>query len=220
MSYRQAFVFVFVLGTLKGFSQYKERDWEARNKWQNVPGILQAMDVKEGSVVADVGCHEGFLTIPLAEAVGTRGKVFAVDIESYKLKRLKEILEERNLQNVETVLGDTDDPKLPAGELDAVVILDAYHEMDKHQAVLAQINKALKHGGRLVIVDEMEKKYESSSRSQQMSTHNLAMKFALQDLERAGFKIKDKRDVFVKWGGKENVYLWLVTAEKKESTSD
>ncbi len=166
--------------------------------------------------VADIGCHEGYLTMKLAPLVGVKGKVLAVDVEKYKLSKLDRRLKEQGIDQVTTVLGDFDNPKLPVNSLDAVVILDAYHEMDDYQKVLGHIFKALKPGGRLVLVEPIAKERMAWTRKKQADKHEIALRFALADLKAAGFSIKKQRDPFIERPSKDD-RMWMAVALKPKS---
>jgi ubiquinone/menaquinone biosynthesis C-methylase UbiE len=193
---------------------YKESAWAERDKWQKPQEIIRLMNIKAGSVVADVGCHEGYMTVKLANAVGRSGNVYAVDVEQHKLDRLKNHLEARKITNVSLVKGDYDNPKLPARSLDAVIILDTYHEMDDHDEILVHIKASLKTGGRLVICEPIADERKNLSRSEQERKHELAMKFALEDLEKAGFQIIIRQENFVDRTSIKGDRMWVVVAKK------
>ena len=107
-----------------------------RDKWQKVDEIFAAMGVKSGAVVADIGAGGGYFTARLARATGETGRVYAVDIGADVIKRLGERVRAEGLKNVEIVHGAATDPKLPPVSLDAALIVNAYHEMHEHQAML------------------------------------------------------------------------------------
>ncbi len=194
-------------------AQYRASEWKSRDKWQNAQEILKSLDLQSGSHVADIGCHEGYLTFKLAPLVGDQGKVYAVDVEQYKLDRIQRKLSEHKLKNVETILGDYDDPKLPPNVLDAVVILDTYHEFEDYQTILKHIYQGLKPGGRLVLVEPIAKERLDWSRKRQAVKHEIAMRFAVKDLTEAGFIIKKKRDPFIDRPSK-NDRMWMTVALK------
>ena len=89
------------------------------------------------SWVADVGAGDGFFTSRLSRAVGPTGRVFAVDIDRQALGKLRKRLADERLENVTVIESAPDDPKLPERVLDAALIINAYHEMREHQAILA-----------------------------------------------------------------------------------
>ena len=188
--------FALVLQVCPAFSQwnniYTESSWEERDQWQNAPAIMKAMRIGTGSVVADIGSHEGYMTMKLAALVGAEGKVYAVELDRYKLRKLEAHAAEQGLRNIETVLGDEDDPRLPAGRFDAILLLDTYHEIEAYVAVLEKFFLALRPGGRLVLVEPISDQRRGLSRKRQAEKHELEMKFALQDLIDARFQIKQK----------------------------
>src|SRR5260221_190867 len=102
---------------------------EMRETWQRVRDLFAAAGVHAGGKMADVGSGDGFLTVRLSPAVGTTGKVYAVDIDPTAAERLRLRLANARMTNVEVVVGAEDDPHLPVGTLDGVLIVNAYHEM-------------------------------------------------------------------------------------------
>ena len=159
-----------------------------RDDWQRAPDIFAALRASNGSRIADLGAGEGWLTQRLAKHVGPGGRVFAVDISDGALTRLGESLARDSIRNVELVLAEDDDPRLPFGTLDGVVIVNAYHEMTKRVAVLDGVKRALRPGGLLVIVDNSPPD-SVQTRKAQTDRHQLALEFARDDLEAQGFEI-------------------------------
>jgi ubiquinone/menaquinone biosynthesis C-methylase UbiE len=126
-----------------------------RDAWQRPDQIMDALQIGEGSVVADLGAGGGWFTVRLARRVGPNGHVFAQDIQKEMLDSINRRVErEGNLSKRVTLkLGTASDPKLPAGALDAVLIVDAYHEMEQPVALLRNLARSLKSDGRIGIVD-------------------------------------------------------------------
>ena len=158
-----------------------------RDEWQRVDDIFAAMKVKPGAVVADVGAGDGFFTTRLAAAVGRTGKVHAIDVNPVALSRLKTTVAEAGLENVEIVHGSVDDPKLLPASIDAALIVNAYHEMDEHQAMLTKIRAALKPEGRLVIVEPISPARKERPRAEQTRNHEIALDLVRSDARDAGF---------------------------------
>lgn len=131
-----------------GWLERSERETE-----EHPEEALDAMALKPGMVVADVGAGVGYLTIRLARRVGPSGKVYANDIQPAMLSRLQERLDTEHISNVETVLGTQSDPKLPAGELDVILMVDVYHELSQPRRMLDEMRKALKPDGRLIVIE-------------------------------------------------------------------
>ena len=114
---------------------------------------LDAIGIARGSTVADVGAGAGYLTWRLAERVGVTGRVYANDIQPKMLDLLRKNMTQRKVANVTAVLGEVDDPKLPNGAMDLVLLVDVYHEFSEPQKMLRHIRDAMKADGRLVLVE-------------------------------------------------------------------
>ena len=192
---------------------YRESAWEQRDMWQRASDIISKLKLSSASHVADIGSHEGYFTIKLASVVGS-GKVYAVDISKSKIEKLQEHLAKRNIKNVDVILGKDDDPGLPGNKLDAVLIVDTYHEMDQHATVLQHILRALKPGGRLLLCEPISDDRKSLSRDEQERKHELGMNFALNDLKRAGFKITLQQEGFVDRVKEKGDKMWVIVCEK------
>lgn len=114
---------------------------------------LDELRIAKGSTVADIGAGVGYMSWRLAGRVGPSGKVYANDIQQPMLDQLMKNMRARSIKNVQPVLGEPDDPKLPAGALDLVLMVDVYHEFTDPQAMLRHIRESLKPDGRLVLLE-------------------------------------------------------------------
>jgi ubiquinone/menaquinone biosynthesis C-methylase UbiE len=114
---------------------------------------MDALGVGEGVVVADLGAGSGWFTIRLANRVGPNGIVYAEDIQRQMIDSITRRVERLGLKNVRTVLGTPNDPRLPPGAVDAVLIVDSYHEMEQPVALLKNVARSLKRNGRIGIVN-------------------------------------------------------------------
>jgi SAM-dependent methyltransferase len=177
--------------------------------------VIEALHLHGGETVADVGCGEGFYTFPLARALGS-GKVLAVDIDEAALSKLKRGLAGQGIKNVEVVKGKEDDPLITPESLDAVLIVNAYHEMPAHEAMLRHVRAGLKPGGTFVLMEGMWDSREKQSRDEQTKRHQLAPAIAKEELEAAGFEIASVRDPFVERPPDEDgkSRWWLITARR------
>jgi len=214
MKFLKQFILVFLLPFF-GFAQYAEHDWEERDKWMDTAFIFEKAGVTQGTYVADIGCHEGYLSVRLANAVGARGRVFAVDVVAHRLETLKEALKTRDLQNVNVILGDYEDPKLPENELDVVIIMDTYHEMTNYMKILNHVNMALKPEGTIVIVEKLKSNIKGKSRSEQTNAHSLSTKYVKEELHKAGFKVTYKNNDLGHWKNDEDKVIWMLVAKKE-----
>ncbi len=177
--------------------------------------IVRELGIREGSRVADVGCGSGQFSAILANVVGNSGHVYCEDINDNKqfgLGQAKTNLKKQHVKNVDLIHGMAEDPKLPAG-LDAVLIVNAYHEMPKYQAMLQHIKESLKAGGHLVIVDNTPLRTAKRPREKQTKNHVLAADLAAAELEAAGFKIAHRDDEFIANPDAESAH-WLITGAR------
>jgi predicted methyltransferase len=195
------------------------RDEARREAWQNVPAVFEALGVAPGGKVADIGAGGGFFTVRLARAVGPSGRVLAVEISERALEGLRARVEAEGLANVDLVHGEPDDPRLPEAALDAALIVNAYHEMEHYDAMLAQIRRALKPDGRLVIVEPITKRRRDRSREAQTREHEIAPEFVQQEARRAGFRIVGLQDPFVRRASGRDVEWLLVLSPDVQPTA-
>ena len=126
---------------------------ESRQREEDCRTMLQALGVKPGQTVCDMGCGNGFYTLQLARLVGARGRVYAVDIQPEMLQMLARNAAEARLANIRPVLGTPIDPRLPAGAIDMMLCVDVYHEFSHPEAMLAKIKESLAPDGQLVLVE-------------------------------------------------------------------
>lgn len=191
---------------------YSSHAWKERDSWQKPNELIKLLKIEAGSQVADIGCHEGYMTFKLASVVGSTGKVYAVDVDESKIDKLKTSAQKIPL--IIPVKGDYDDPKLPLNSLDAVIILDTYHEMDDHDKILQHVLKALKPGGRLLLCEPIAESRRDSKRSEQEAKHELGISYALEDLKKAGFTISFQKDPYIDRTKEKGDKMWVLVAEK------
>ncbi|WP_299456232.1 class I SAM-dependent methyltransferase [uncultured Microscilla sp.] len=219
----KTFTFTIVLclmGTTYASAQYKSDDWKDRDKWQKVPQLLKAMNIRPGAKVADVGCHQGYMTMHLAKAVGKTGKVYGVDLNTYRLEALKEEATEQGYNNIVTIKGEENDPLLPKGQLDAIIMIDTYHHiLEKPLKYLKKLKKALKPGGRLVIVESIRTYRKQLSRDEQKEKHNLDIGFVRYDFKKVGLIPADFKYPLTRWKNKKEVWVWFLAGVKPKEGS-
>lgn len=143
---------------LKGYLWLLER--KERDAYQKPDEVMRALALKPGERVADVGAGSGYFTLRLARAVGPTGSVLAVDANADLLAHLDGRLKEGGLGNARTLLVPKDDPKLPAGSLDTVLIVDTLHYVKDRAAWLKKVRSGLAPGGRVVVIDFVPKSVE------------------------------------------------------------
>lgn len=124
-----------------------------RDAWQKPDLVMDALGVADGGHVADLGAGGGWFTVRLARRVGPNGIVYAEDIQPEMIEAITRRVVREALSNVRVIHGEADNPRLPRGELDAVLIVDAYHEMEEPVKLLRHVVAALKPRGRLGVID-------------------------------------------------------------------
>jgi len=128
-------------------------DRPEREKEEETSKLLPALKIKEGDVVADIGAGSGYYTLRLARLVGPKGKVLAPDLQPEMLKIIRAKMKAQKLANIEPILCTATDPKLPAGGVDLILLVDVYHEFSHPYEVTLELVKALKPKGRIVFVE-------------------------------------------------------------------
>jgi len=123
-----------------------------RERQERTDLLIAGLTLSDDFVVADIGAGTGYFTFPVAQRV-PRGKVFSVDIQPEMLALIAERKVLENAGNVETILGEADDPKLPRNEIDLAFIVDAYHEFSFPREMGERLRESLRPGGQLVLVE-------------------------------------------------------------------
>lgn len=108
--------------------------------------------LKPDDVIADIGAGTGYYSFRLATLV-PKGKILAVDIQQEMLDAIVKTAKDKNVPNVEPILGTIEDPKLPENSIDYALLVDAYHEFDHPREMMVGIRKALKPGGKVILVE-------------------------------------------------------------------
>ena len=157
--------------------------WETRaNRYQPPKEVMDAIGVKAGMVVAEVGAGQGRYVMHMAARVGESCMVYANDIDEEKLEYLRLRCEREDIDNVETVLGEVDDPLLLEGALDLVYLINTYHDLDDPVGLMRNIMPALKPGGLLVVIEQDSEKSTSTH-------HRIEQDVLFDQLERAGYEV-------------------------------
>lgn len=123
-----------------------------REKEERPDQLLEALALRPGDVVADIGCGTGYHARRFAEAVGPAGRVFGVEIQPEMLALFEREMQRRGVPNTIGVLGTPEDPRLPE-PVDVAVLIDVYHECSHPAEMIAAICRRLKPGGRLILVE-------------------------------------------------------------------
>jgi len=168
-----------------------------RDVTQQPRDIVEALALKPGNVVADVGTGVGFMLPYLSHVVGVNGQVLAEDIASDFLDKAKARGQLLGLANVKFLMGTDRDPKLPADTVDAVLVLDTYHHFDYPEAMLEHIRDSLLSDGRLVIVDYY-KRPDAMPGGRAMEHIRLDEDEVIKEVEANGFTLSTKKELIPK----------------------
>jgi len=172
----------------------------ARSERQRPRDIIDAMDLKPGGSVADVGTGVGFMLPYLSHAVGDIGHVIGEDIQTDFLEKAKTKAQLSHLNNVQFVLGTDRDPKLPADSLEGVLVLDVYHHFDYPEAMLEHIRDSLLSDGKLVIVEYFKRPGAMPGGDPNRAVEHIRLDEddLIKEVESNGFRLVSKRDLVPK----------------------
>jgi ubiquinone/menaquinone biosynthesis C-methylase UbiE len=149
--------------------------------------VLDALMIALGSTVADIGAGTGYFSVRLAQRVGPQGRVLATDIQPQMLALLNENMRAAGVRNIEPLLCTPTDAKLPEGQLDLALMVDVYHELAYPEETIAQVQRALKPDGRLVLVE-----YRGEDPNVPIKPeHKMTLTQARSELESMGFRLQE-----------------------------
>lgn len=173
--------------------QWTERfEHEGRAIYDKRYEILDALSLKPGQAVADIGAGSGLISRLIAQRVGSGGTVYAVDIAKNMVDYIAKTAMEQGLANLKPVLGDPKSPKLAPASVDRICIIDAYHHFEYPAEMLAEIKKALRPDGLLVLVDF--KRVEGVSRKYILDMVRAGQGTFTDEFVNAGFELVERRD--------------------------
>jgi ubiquinone/menaquinone biosynthesis C-methylase UbiE len=174
-------------------SQWRERfDHEGRAIYDKRFEILDAMNLKPGMDVADIGAGSGLMSRLIAQRVAPNGTVYAVDIAKNMIDHIAEVAQKENIPNLKPVLGDPKSPKLAPNSIDVICIIDSYHHFEYPTDMLAEIRKALRADGMLVLIDF--KRIDGISKDYILKMVRAGEGTFTDEFLNAGFELVDKRD--------------------------
>jgi ubiquinone/menaquinone biosynthesis C-methylase UbiE len=176
---------------------FQGADWlfrDSREQEEQPEAMLEALKIAPGATVADVGAGAGYTSMRLARRVGPEGTVFATDVQPEMLAMLAENMKAAGIKNVRPVRATQTDTKLPEGKVDLALMVDVYHEASQPEALLKGLHKALKPGGRLVLVEFRGEDPEVPIKPE----HKMTLKQVRLEVEPQGFTFKDSLE-FLPW---------------------
>ena len=169
-----------------GWLERPEReDEEAPSK------ALDALDLKPGMSVADIGAGSGYYASRIAKRIGPTGRVYATDIQQGMIDILERRIKNEGLTNVTTILGGMDDPRLPPASIDLAIMVDVYHELQQPQLFLQRLKPAFKPNGRLVLLEYRKE----DPKVPILEVHKMSVAEVKQEMEAEGFRLDQVIDV-------------------------
>ena len=174
-------------------SQWTERfEHEGRAIYDKRVQIMDMMNLKPGMDVADIGAGSGLISRLIAERIAPNGTVYAVDIAKNMIDHINEVSEKEHITNIKAVLGDPKSPKLAPNSVDVVCIIDSYHHFEYPTDMLAEINKALRPDGMLMLIDF--KRIDGVSRDYILKMVRAGEGTFTDEFLNAGFELVEKHD--------------------------
>jgi len=167
-----------------------------RDESQRPRELVESMNLRPGMKVADVGTGVGYMLPYLSHAVGPTGQVYAEDIAQDFLDKARTRASSQGLSNIKYVLGTDRDPKLPGGNLDAVLVLDAYHHFDYPEMMLRGIRDSLVSDGKMYIVEfyKREDAMGPGTGDRALTHIRLDKEDVIREVERSGFRLVSSHD--------------------------
>jgi ubiquinone/menaquinone biosynthesis C-methylase UbiE len=157
-----------------------------RDDWQQPERVVAALALAPGARVADLGAGGGYFTFRLADAVGPSGVVYAVDVDPDMLSYLRERAAAEKRANVVVIDAAYDDPRLPDGDVDLVLVVNTYHHLRGRIAYFGRVKRALRPGGRLAIIELAEGGFPAG--------HFTSPEVIRDELEAAGYALAAQHD--------------------------
>jgi SAM-dependent methyltransferase len=171
------------IAPVMGFGGAAWLDRPEREQEEAPEQAVDALELRRGMQVADVGAGTGYFTLRLARRVSP-GKVWANDIQPRMLEVLRQRAARERIENIEAVLGTDDDPKLPPRQLDLILMVDVYHELSKPRDMLRKLAGALNSEGRLVLLEYRKEDPRIPIRFE----HKMSVDEVRAELESDGFR--------------------------------
>jgi ubiquinone/menaquinone biosynthesis C-methylase UbiE len=183
-----------VIAPVMGF---QAADWlfrDTREAEEQPEQMLDALKIKPGDTVADIGAGAGYTSLRLARRVGPEGVVLATDVQTQMLALLTDNARAAGVKNIKAIRATQTETKLPDGQVDLALMVDVYHEASDPEALLQGLKKALKPGGRLVFVEFRGEDPEVPIKPE----HKMTLAQVRREVEPQGFRFQENFE-FLPW---------------------
>lgn len=166
--------------------------------------IAEALALREGSRVADVGAGDGRFSADLAARVGGAGHVFATEVDDAEITKIRSRIDADGLRNVTTLRGDQQDTGLPAACCDAILLRLVYHHFTDPAAMRRSLWAALRPGGRIAVIDvPPQKGWRHLEGVPERGGHGIEADELVGDMTRSGFEVVSRDDA---WPAEHDAY--------------
>ncbi len=156
-----------------------------RENYQKPNDVLDALALKPGEVVADIGAGSGYFTVRFSNALKESGKVYAVDVSQDMIDYMNRRFQETNARNVTTVMAAADDPRLPDASVDRIFICDTWHHIENRSQYLTRLKRALRAGGQIIMIDFQKRDLPVGPPIDM----KIAREDLIQEMESSGFRL-------------------------------
>jgi cyclopropane fatty-acyl-phospholipid synthase-like methyltransferase len=174
-------------------------DSPGRDERLQINRVMDILEIAPGKTVADIGAGSGWFTVRAARRVTETGSVYAVDINPEATRYIDKRAQKEGLHNVKTLLSKSDDPQLPANQIDSVLLLKTYHEVDKPVVLLQNLRASLRPGAKVGVID----------RNGNGENHGVAADIVIKEASEAGYLLQSRYD-FVKGDGMDYFLVFAV----------
>ena len=156
-----------------------------RDQWQQPDKVIEALQIRQGAEIADLGAGGGYFTFHLAKATGSAGKVYAVDVDKGTNELIAEKAQKDGVDNVVTILAKANDPLLPKSGVDLIFTSNTYHHLDNRINYFSNLRQYLKPGGRVAIID-----FDRRAWLEGLLRHYTPSEFIKREMEQAGYVLQ------------------------------
>ncbi|MCY3972061.1 MAG: class I SAM-dependent methyltransferase [Acidobacteria bacterium] len=163
----------------------------SRIEEENPDALMAALPIEEGMLVVDIGCGSGYYARRMAAVVGPEGSVLCNDIQPQMLRIAEELARREGVTNMSTVLGTEDDPRLPEGEVDLMLLVDVYHEFSEPEAMLETMREALSPDGVIALA---EFRLEGRTAAHIKLDHRMSIEQVMKEWLPAGYELVERID--------------------------
>jgi ubiquinone/menaquinone biosynthesis C-methylase UbiE len=176
---------------LAGCATLKQCAYEGfnRDEWQQPKKVVDALQIRPGEHVADLGSGSGYFTFYLAKAVAPGGRVYAVDIDQEMNDLIATRASAEAISNIEVILAEPDDPSLPAAGVDLIFTANTYHHIGDRVRYFVNLRKYLRPTGRVAIID-----FDRRAWFESLGSHYTPSELIKREMEQAGYSLQREFD--------------------------